>query len=74
MKDLETSREIAANTIGELFRLYDEGAIKPQVDSVFPFSKIGEAMQRMHNRQNVGKVLLKPDEDAQNAATEKAAQ
>lgn len=63
LKDLENNKDVALNTINELFRLYEEGAIKPQVDTVFSFSKIGEAMQRMHNRQNVGKVLLRPDSD-----------
>lgn len=61
MKDLDSTNEIASSTITELFRLYNIGAIKPQIDSIFPFSKIGDAMQRMHLRQNVGKVLLRPD-------------
>ena len=62
LKDLDSTKDVAFNTINELFRLYDEGAIKPQIDTVYPFSKIGEAMQRMHNRQNIGKVLLRPDD------------
>jgi len=74
LKDLETSKEIASNTITELFRLYEEGAIKPQVDHVYPYSKVGEAMQRMHNRQNVGKVLLQPDNVAQTDSEAKQAE
>ena len=66
LKDLDTSKEIAVNTINELFRLYNEGAIKPQIDNIYPYSKIGEAMQRMHNRQNIGKVLLRPDNEINN--------
>lgn len=65
---------MALDTINELFRLYEEGALKPQVDTVYPFSKIGDAMQRMHNRQNVGKVLLRPDSDSSNSVQEEETQ
>ncbi|CAF3325435.1 unnamed protein product [Rotaria socialis] len=64
LKDLDTTKEIALNTITELFRLYNEGAIKPQIDTIHSFSKVGEAMQRMHNRQNIGKILLRPDDES----------
>jgi NADPH:quinone reductase-like Zn-dependent oxidoreductase len=78
LKDLDSTKEIAFNTITELFRLYNEGAIKPQVDNIYSFSKIGEAMQRMHNRQNIGKVLLRPDnetnDDGNNKTTEQEQQ
>lgn len=74
LQDLANNKDVALNTISELFRLYDEGALKPQVDTIFPFSKIGEAMQRMHNRQNVGKVLLRPDQDNSDSANTEAAQ
>jgi NADPH:quinone reductase-like Zn-dependent oxidoreductase len=61
LKDLDSTKDLAFNTINELFRLYNEGAIKPQIDTIYSFSKVGEAMQRMHNRQNIGKILLRPD-------------
>ena len=60
---MEKNKHLASDTLNELFRLYNEGAIKPQIDSVYPFSKTGEAMQRMHNRKNIGKILLQPDSD-----------
>jgi len=63
LKDPDTTRELASNTLNELFRLYNEGVLKPQIDNIYPFSKIGEAMQRMHTRQNIGKVLLRPDNE-----------
>ncbi|UJR33283.1 hypothetical protein I4U23_020736 [Adineta vaga] len=62
-KDLEATQEFASSTVTELIRLYKQGALKPQVDSIYPYSKIGEAMQRMHNRKNVGKILLQPDHE-----------
>jgi NADPH:quinone reductase-like Zn-dependent oxidoreductase len=45
----------------KLFELYDNKQIKIMVDSKHSFSKIGEAMHRMHSRLNVGKILLIPD-------------
>jgi NADPH:quinone reductase-like Zn-dependent oxidoreductase len=63
LKDSGETRDIALSAVNELFRLYNEGAIKPQLDNIYPYSKIGEAMQRMHNRQNIGKVLLRPDNE-----------
>ncbi len=66
LKDLDSTEAIASYTINELFRLYNEGALKPKIDNIYPFSKTGEAMQRMHNRQNVGKVLLEPDHETNN--------
>jgi NADPH:quinone reductase-like Zn-dependent oxidoreductase len=71
LKDLDATKEVAVNTLNELFRLYNEGALKPQVDNIYPFSKIGEAMQRMHNRQNIGKVLLRPDNETNNGDNNK---
>lgn len=46
-----------------LLDLYEKGTIKIKVDSVFSYSKIGEAMKRMHGRQNIGKILLKPESE-----------
>lgn len=63
LQDVEKNQHLASETLNELFRLYNEGAIKPQIDQIYPFSKTGEAMQRMHNRQNIGKILLRPDYD-----------
>lgn len=46
-----------------LMGMYKTGQIKIQIDSTFAYSKIGEAMKRMHTRQNVGKIILKPDSE-----------
>jgi NADPH:quinone reductase-like Zn-dependent oxidoreductase len=53
--------------VGVLLELYNKGVISMKIDSVFSFSKIGEAMKRMHSRQNIGKILLKPDIEIANA-------
>lgn len=52
-----------------LFDFYTKGVIKIKVDSVFSYSKIGEAMKRMHSRQNIGKVILKPDAEIATPST-----
>ena len=44
-----------------ILNLYEQGKIRMTIDSTFAFSKIGEAMKRMHSRQNIGKIILKPD-------------
>jgi NADPH:quinone reductase-like Zn-dependent oxidoreductase len=40
--------------------LWDEGKIKLHIDTSFPFSQAGDAHRRILQRQNIGKVLLKP--------------
>jgi len=49
--------------INTLIGLYEQGKIKIVIDSTYGFSKIGEAMKRMHQRLNVGKIILKPDSE-----------
>lgn len=49
------------NDINLLLEMYHKGQIKIKIDSTYSFSKIGEAMKRMHSRQNIGKIIVKPD-------------
>lgn len=56
----QNRHEYVKNIVETLFRLYNEGKIKPVVDSCWAFEDISEAMQKMHDRQNVGKLLLIP--------------
>jgi NADPH:quinone reductase-like Zn-dependent oxidoreductase len=42
----------------ELFRLFQEGKIAPQVDRVFPLSEGAAAHRYMQERRNIGKVLF----------------
>lgn len=46
--------------LNQLLALYREGAIKPVIDSTFSFDDAPAAHQRIHDRKNVGKVLLIP--------------
>jgi len=51
----------ATKDIDTLLKLWSEEKIKIQIDSTYGFSKVGEAMKRIHQRLNVGKIILKPD-------------
>ena len=54
-------REPAANRshIKRLFKLWDQGMIKPRVSEIFPFEKAGDAIQRLADRGAVGKLVVK---------------
>ncbi|MEO8900423.1 MAG: NAD(P)H-quinone oxidoreductase [Polyangiaceae bacterium] len=39
--------------------LFDDGRLKPLVDSVFPLSDVARAHERMESNQNLGKIVLK---------------
>ncbi|KZS06865.1 Synaptic vesicle membrane protein VAT-1 [Daphnia magna] len=43
-----------------LFELYEKNVIRPQIDSVWTFSQITEATNRLSQRKNIGKVILTP--------------
>ncbi|XP_057682788.1 synaptic vesicle membrane protein VAT-1 homolog [Corythoichthys intestinalis] len=44
--------------MAELLRLYSEKKIKPCIDSRYHFEEVTKAMQRMHERKNIGKIIL----------------
>ncbi|XP_046328958.1 synaptic vesicle membrane protein VAT-1 homolog-like [Haliotis rufescens] len=46
--------------IEKLFKMYSAGKINPTIDSVWAFEDVSDAMQKMQDRKNVGKVLLDP--------------
>lgn len=46
--------------MNKLFQLYSQGKIQPVVDSTWAFEDVAEAMQKMHDRKNVGKIILDP--------------
>lgn len=60
MGHLWDESKILLGQLGQLLALYGEGAIKPVVDSTFSFDQAADAHQRIHDRKNVGKVLLIP--------------
>jgi NADPH:quinone reductase-like Zn-dependent oxidoreductase len=46
--------------LGELMRLWEEGAIKPKIARTFPFDEAASAHHFIQDRKNIGKVLLIP--------------
>lgn len=44
----------------KVFSLWSEGKIKPVVDSTWALEDVAEAMQKMHDRKNVGKIVMDP--------------
>ncbi|CAH1778836.1 unnamed protein product [Owenia fusiformis] len=67
----QDKHEYVRGLMDTLFKLYNTGKIRPQIDSAYAFEDIGEAMQKMHDRKNIGKIILDPglqSKDAQSAS------
>ncbi|XP_051273550.1 synaptic vesicle membrane protein VAT-1 homolog [Dicentrarchus labrax] len=56
-----TEEELLSRTMLKLLELYEQGKIKPCIDSRYHFEEVVDAMRRMHERQNIGKVILLPE-------------
>ncbi|NXU53919.1 VAT1 protein, partial [Turnix velox] len=53
--------ELLESVVTKLLNLYSQGKIKPKIDSVWSFDQVGDAMKRMQEKKNVGKVILVPE-------------
>jgi NADPH2:quinone reductase len=42
----------------EIFRMYAAGQVKPVIGKTFPLNEAAAAHRYIHNRQNIGKVVL----------------
>jgi NADPH:quinone reductase-like Zn-dependent oxidoreductase len=47
-----------AGHVVELFRLWDEGKIRPHVSATYPLARGGEAIAAMAARQVIGKLVV----------------
>ena len=67
------SRRYILEIFAKIFKLHKEGAIKPAIDSIHSFDNISDALARLHERKNIGKVLIEPyyDEEAERAERER---
>ncbi len=45
----------------EMLRMFGEGRLRPVVDSVFPLSQVREAVQRLEEKRQFGKIVLRID-------------
>ncbi|KAM8836620.1 synaptic vesicle membrane protein VAT-1 homolog [Spinachia spinachia] len=62
-----TDEELSRRTMFKLLELYGQGRIKPRIDSCHHFEEVTDAMRRMHERQNIGKVILLPERKPEDA-------
>lgn len=46
--------------VAKVFDLYEKKKIQPVVDSSWAFEDVAEAMQKMHDHKNIGKLTLNP--------------
>nr|XP_019603320.1 PREDICTED: synaptic vesicle membrane protein VAT-1 homolog [Rhinolophus sinicus] len=63
---LDGETELVSGVVARLLALYNQGHIKPHIDSVWPFEKVVDAMRQMQEKKNVGKVLLVPGPEKEN--------
>jgi NADPH:quinone reductase-like Zn-dependent oxidoreductase len=61
------SRIYISNIFTKLFELYQNGKIKPVIDSIFSFENAHLAYAQLQERKNIGKVLLDPYYDIKEA-------
>ncbi|CAF1358531.1 unnamed protein product [Adineta steineri] len=54
------TRRYLADIMHKVFILYKEGKIKPVVDSVFTFEEVNNALGKLIDRKNIGKVVIEP--------------
>ncbi|CAF0818301.1 unnamed protein product [Rotaria sp. Silwood1] len=54
------TRRYLSDIMHKVFLLYKEGKIKPVVDSVFTFEDINNALGKLIDRKNIGKVVIEP--------------
>ncbi|KAJ3637737.1 hypothetical protein MTP99_001173 [Tenebrio molitor] len=52
--------EFVEKAVQKVFSLLQEKKIKPLLDSTWALEDVAEAMQKMHDRKNVGKLILDP--------------
>ncbi|RMF14863.1 MAG: alcohol dehydrogenase [Candidatus Dadabacteria bacterium] len=60
MGHLWNETEMLRNELQEVLKLWEAGAVRPHIDSVWTFEEAARAHGRLEKRKNVGKVLLQP--------------
>ncbi|RMG57276.1 MAG: alcohol dehydrogenase [Deltaproteobacteria bacterium] len=46
----------------EMLKIFEEGKVKPVIDSVFPLDQVPEAQKRMEEKKQFGKIVVKVSE------------
>lgn len=60
MGHLWDETERVTGWLAELLELWEQGVFRTHIHASFPFAEVAAAHQLIHDRQNVGKVLLTP--------------
>ncbi|XP_071959154.1 synaptic vesicle membrane protein VAT-1 homolog-like [Antedon mediterranea] len=55
--------DLLSHVMAELIQMYNQNKIKPIIDSTWAFEEITDAMQRMHDHKNIGKIILNPNQE-----------
>uniref|UniRef100_A0AAZ3P1P0 Enoyl reductase (ER) domain-containing protein n=1 Tax=Oncorhynchus tshawytscha TaxID=74940 RepID=A0AAZ3P1P0_ONCTS len=55
---LDGEVEVILQAMTTILDLYRQGKIKPRIDSTYHLEQVGDAMRRMQERNNIGKVIL----------------
>ncbi|XP_059409388.1 synaptic vesicle membrane protein VAT-1 homolog [Carassius carassius] len=55
---LDSETELIAQAMAAIMDLYRQGKIKPRIDSTYHLEQVGDAMRRMQERNNIGKIIL----------------
>ena len=50
-----------AENLGDLFRMYGEGKVKPRISASYPLEKAGDALTLLSDRKVLGKVVVTMD-------------
>ncbi|XP_059156063.1 synaptic vesicle membrane protein VAT-1 homolog-like isoform X2 [Physella acuta] len=65
--------EYVRSVVTRVLDLYNQGKLKLTIDSVWAFEDVGEAMQKLCDRKNVGKIILDPTAEPTPKSPEKKA-
>ncbi|XP_051904603.1 synaptic vesicle membrane protein VAT-1 homolog [Hippocampus zosterae] len=55
---LEGETELISQALNAILDLYKQGKVKPRIDSTWHLEQVGDAMRKMQERNNIGKVVL----------------
>jgi NADPH:quinone reductase-like Zn-dependent oxidoreductase len=55
---MDSRGALLRSEVDELFRMYSAGKIKPVIGKTFPLDQAAAAHQYIHDRKNIGKVIL----------------
>ncbi|NWJ03330.1 VAT1 protein, partial [Crypturellus undulatus] len=61
LANMDEEYELLGGVMTKLINLYNQGKVKPKIDSVWPFEQVADAMRKMQEKKNVGKVILVPE-------------